>query len=117
MVTLFAPREQLLPLLLIELTPEIARGGHGLRLTLGRLKAELQTLRAQSLARSPALRWLGLEFRIYAVPVFSNLPPGSRKRGTPNEPPGAERGSVTRRGMVGRRRAAAHRVAFREKRP
>jgi len=38
-----APSEQLFALLLIELTPEIARAGHAMRLTPDRVNAELQT--------------------------------------------------------------------------
>ncbi len=39
-----APGQQLRALPLIELSPEIARGGHGFEITPSRLKAELQTL-------------------------------------------------------------------------
>jgi hypothetical protein len=54
--------------------------------------------------------WSSAFRRFRFGPVFSNLPPGPRKRGTPNEPPGSKRGSVTRSGIVGRRLTAAHRA-------
>jgi hypothetical protein len=58
---ILAPRKQFLALLLVELTPEIARFGHGGRIT---VRMNLESLEFRLQAARP-----GLESRIYAVRV------------------------------------------------
>src|ERR1043166_5082771 len=55
MAALLSPREQFLPLLLTELTPQITHLAHGTEISRNRLKAELQTTPASAPSRSPAL--------------------------------------------------------------